>query len=149
MEKRFFTTKNLVLMTIFGTLSSLATLTTAFIPAPLPGLYAIVAIPVSTILVLTARDIVGRTGAATFTQLVSGMVSTLLHRPISVHNSLEDQRFTAGFRNRRSPLQYSRRSSLILGIQHNPWMELAIILLPLWIHRNPFLSRRLDRSICT
>lgn len=78
MKERFFTSKNLALMTLFGSMSSLATLTTAFIPAPLPGLYAVVAIPAGTIFVLMVRDIVGKTGAATFTQFISGVVSTLL-----------------------------------------------------------------------
>jgi len=78
MEERFFTSKNLVLMSLFGCMSSLATLTTAFIPAPLPGLYAVIAVPAGTIFVLTAREIVGKTGAATFTQFVSGVVSTFL-----------------------------------------------------------------------
>jgi len=45
---------------------------------PLPGLYAIIAIPVSTILTLTAVEIVRKFGAATFTQLVSGVLSTFL-----------------------------------------------------------------------
>ncbi|MFQ6117982.1 MAG: hypothetical protein ACE5LQ_06915 [Candidatus Bipolaricaulia bacterium] len=78
MVERLFTSKNIALMSLFGTMSSLATLTTAFIPAPLPGLYAAIAIPVGTIFLLTAREIVGEMGAATFTQLVSGVVSTLL-----------------------------------------------------------------------
>jgi hypothetical protein len=59
-------------------MSSLATLTTAFIPAPLPGLYAVIAVPAGTIFVLTAREVVGKTGAATFTQFVSGVISTFL-----------------------------------------------------------------------
>ena len=78
MKERFFASKNLALMSLFGSLSSLVTLTTAFIPAPLPGLYAVIAIPVGTVLVLTAREIVGKTGAATFTQFLSGVISTLL-----------------------------------------------------------------------
>lgn len=78
MEERFFTSKNLALMSLFGCMSSLATLTTAFIPAPLPGLYAVIAVPAGTIFVLTAREIVGKTGAATFTQFVSGVISTFL-----------------------------------------------------------------------
>jgi ABC-type thiamin/hydroxymethylpyrimidine transport system permease subunit len=78
MEEHFFTSKNLALMSLFGCMSSLATLTTAFIPAPLPGLYAVIAVPASTIFVLAAREIVGKTGAATFTQFVSGVVSTFL-----------------------------------------------------------------------
>jgi hypothetical protein len=78
MKEHFFSSKNLALMALFGSLSSLVTLTTAFIPAPLPGLYAVIAIPVGTVLVLTAREIVGKTGAATFTQFLSGVISTLL-----------------------------------------------------------------------
>lgn len=65
-------------MSLFGALSSLVGLTTAFIPAPLPGLYGVIAIPIGTLLLLTARDIVGKTGAATFIQFVSGVISTLL-----------------------------------------------------------------------
>jgi hypothetical protein len=65
-------------MAVFGCLSSLATVTTSFIPAPLPGLYAIIAIPVGTILILMVVEIVGKFGAATFTQLVSGAVSMIL-----------------------------------------------------------------------
>jgi len=78
MEECFFTSKNLALMSLFGCMSSVVTLTTAFIPAPLPGLYALIAIPAGTIFVLTAREIVGKTGAATFTQFVSGVISTFL-----------------------------------------------------------------------
>jgi hypothetical protein len=43
-----------------------------------PGLYALIAIPVSTIIVLVATEFVGKFGAATFTQLVSGALSTFL-----------------------------------------------------------------------
>lgn len=78
MKNKYFSVKDIALMAVFGCASSLATLTTAFIPAPLPGLYAIIAIPVSTVLVLTVVEIVGKFGAATFTQLVSGAVSMLL-----------------------------------------------------------------------
>ena len=78
MEESFFTSKNLALMSLFGCMSSLVTLTTAFIPAPLPGLYAVIAIPAGTIFVLTAREIVGKMGAATCTQFVSGVISTFL-----------------------------------------------------------------------
>jgi len=78
MKNRYFSVKDIVLMAVFGCVSSLTTLTTAFIPAPLPGLYAIIAIPVSTILILTVVEIVGKFGAATFTQLVSGAVSMIL-----------------------------------------------------------------------
>ena len=78
MSEGLFTTRDIALMSLFGSMSSLATLTTAFIPAPLPGLYGVIAIPIGTILLLTAREVVGKTGAATFTQLVSGVVSTLL-----------------------------------------------------------------------
>jgi len=78
MRNRHFSVKDIALMAVFGCASSLTTLTTAFIPAPLPGLYGIIAIPVSTILTLTVIEIVGKFGAATFTQLVSGILSTLL-----------------------------------------------------------------------
>jgi len=78
MKTRYFSAKDIALMTIFGCASSLTTLTTNFIPAPLPGLYALIAIPVSTILTLTVVDIVRKFGAATFTQLVSGILSTFL-----------------------------------------------------------------------
>jgi len=78
MKNRYFSVKDVVLMAVFGCVSSLTTLTTAFIPAPLPGLYAIIAIPVSTVLILTVVEIVGKFGAATFTQLVSGAVSMTL-----------------------------------------------------------------------
>jgi len=78
MRNHHFSVKDITLMTIFGCASSLTTLTTSFIPAPLPGLYAIIAIPVSTILTLTAVEIVRKFGAATFTQLVSGVLSTFL-----------------------------------------------------------------------
>jgi len=73
-----FSVKDIALMAVFGCASSLATLTTAFIPAPLPGLYGIIAIPVGTILTLTVVEIVRKFGAATFTQLVSGVLSTFL-----------------------------------------------------------------------
>lgn len=78
MKNRHFSVKDIALMAVFGCISSLTTLTTAFIPAPLPGLYAIIAIPVSTILVLTVVERIRKFGAATFTQLVSGVLSTFL-----------------------------------------------------------------------
>lgn len=78
MKKRFFNSKDLSLMSLMGALSSLVGLTTAFIPAPLPGLYAAISIPVGTILLLITREFVGKTGAATFTQFVSGAISTML-----------------------------------------------------------------------
>jgi len=78
MRHQYFSVKDLALMTVFGCASSLTTLTTAFIPAPLPGLYGIIAIPVGTILTLTVVEIVRKFGAATFTQLVSGVLSTFL-----------------------------------------------------------------------
>ncbi|RLG98049.1 hypothetical protein DRO19_04910 [Candidatus Bathyarchaeota archaeon] len=78
MEEYYFSVKDIALMTILGCVSSLTTLTTAFIPAPLPGLYAVIAIPVSTILTLIVVEVVGKFGAATFTQLVSGVISTFL-----------------------------------------------------------------------
>ncbi len=78
MRNHHFSVKDIALMAVFGCASSLTTLTTAFIPAPLPGLYAIIAIPVSTILTLTVVEMVRKFGAATFTQLVSGALSTLL-----------------------------------------------------------------------
>jgi hypothetical protein len=78
MKNKYFSIKNIALMAVFGCVSSLVTLTTAFIPAPLPGLYAIIAIPVGTILILTVVEIVGKFGAATFTQLVSGTLSIFL-----------------------------------------------------------------------
>jgi len=78
MRNHYFSVKDIALMSVFGCASSLTTLTTAFIPAPLPGLYAIIAIPVSTVLTLTVVEIVRKFGAATFTQLVSGVLSTFL-----------------------------------------------------------------------
>jgi hypothetical protein len=78
MRNHHFSVKDIALMTVFGCASSLITLTTAFIPAPLPGLYGIIAIPVGTILTLTVVEIVRKFGAATFTQLVSGALSTFL-----------------------------------------------------------------------
>jgi hypothetical protein len=78
MSERLFNSKEIALMALFGAMSSLATLTTALIPAPLPGLYGVIAVPAGTIFLLTAREIVGKTGAATFTQIVSGIVSTIL-----------------------------------------------------------------------
>jgi hypothetical protein len=73
-----FSVKDIALMAVFGCASSLVTLTTTFIPAPLPGLYAIIAVPVGTILTLTVVEVVRKFGAATFTQLVSGVLSTFL-----------------------------------------------------------------------
>ncbi len=80
MRNSHFSVKDIALIAVLGCASSLTTLTTAFIPAPpsLPGLYAIIAIPVSTILTLTVVEIVRKFGAATFTQLLSGVLSTLL-----------------------------------------------------------------------
>jgi hypothetical protein len=78
MKNHHFSVKDIALMAVFGCASSLTTLTTALIPAPLPGLYSIIAIPVSTILTLTVVEMVRKFGAATFTQLVSGVLSTFL-----------------------------------------------------------------------
>jgi len=78
LRNRHFSVKDIALITIFGCASSLTTLTTSFIPAPLPGIYAVIAIPVSTILTLTVVEKVGKFGAATFTQLISGVISTFL-----------------------------------------------------------------------
>jgi hypothetical protein len=78
LKNRYFAVKDIALMAVFGCASSLVTVTTAFIPAPLPGLYAIVAIPIGTILILAVVEKVGKFGAATFTQLVSGAVSMIL-----------------------------------------------------------------------
>ena len=78
MGKHYFSVKDVALMTVLGCLSSLTTLTTAFIPAPLPGLYAVIAIPVSTILILVVAEAIGKFGAATFTQLISGVLSMFL-----------------------------------------------------------------------
>jgi len=78
MRNSHFSVKDIALMAVFGCASSLTTLTTAFIPAPLPGLYAIIAIPVSTILILTVVEMVRKFGAATFTQVISGVLSTFL-----------------------------------------------------------------------
>ncbi|MCD6470521.1 MptD family putative ECF transporter S component [Candidatus Bathyarchaeota archaeon] len=77
-DKPIFSSRDIVLMLVFGCLSSLTTLTTAFISAPLPGLYGLIAIPAGTIFLLIVREIVGKTGAATFTQFVSGLISTML-----------------------------------------------------------------------
>jgi len=77
-DKSFFSSRDIALMLVFGCLSSLTTLTTAFIPAPLPGLYGVIAIPAGTIFLLVAREIVGKMGAAIFTQFISGLISTLL-----------------------------------------------------------------------
>ena len=78
MRNSHFSVKDIALMAVFGCASSLTTLTTAFIPSPLPGLYAIIAIPVSTILILTVVEMVRKFGAATFTQVISGVLSTFL-----------------------------------------------------------------------
>lgn len=78
MDKPYFSVRDLALMTILGCVSSLTTLTTNFIPVPLPGLYAVMAIPVGTILVLIVAEVVGKFGAATFTQFISGVLSMFL-----------------------------------------------------------------------
>jgi hypothetical protein len=78
MKNKYFSAKDVALMVLFGCASSLVTLTTAFVPTPLPGLYAVLAIPVGTILILTVVEMVGKFGAATFTQLVSGALSMFL-----------------------------------------------------------------------
>jgi len=74
----YFTSKDIVIISIFGCLSALSTLTTNFIPAPLPGLYAAISIPVSTTLILMVRTIIDKDGAATLMQIVSGFISTFL-----------------------------------------------------------------------
>lgn len=78
MDEPYFSVRDLALMSILGCVSSITSLTTNFIPAPLPGLYALIAIPVGTILVLVATEFVDKFGAATFTQLVSGVLSMFL-----------------------------------------------------------------------
>lgn len=78
MVERLFNSKDIMVMSLFGAMSSLVGLTTAFIPAPLPGLYGVIAVPVGTLFLMASREIVGKNGAATFTQLVSGVVSTFL-----------------------------------------------------------------------
>ena len=78
MEKRYFSVKDIALISVLGCISALTTPTTMFIPAPLPGLYGIISIPISIMLTLLAVEIVGKFGAATFTQLISAAISTLL-----------------------------------------------------------------------
>jgi hypothetical protein len=78
MREGLFASKNVAVMGVFGALSSIVTLTTAFVPAPLPGLYGLIAVPAGTVFLLLAREIVGKTGAATITQFVSGILSTFL-----------------------------------------------------------------------
>ena len=78
MRRGSFSAKEIALVSIFACLSSLSTLTTAIIPAPLPGLYAVISIPVGTILILVLRTIMDKKGIATFTQFISGLISTIL-----------------------------------------------------------------------
>ncbi|MCS7366058.1 MAG: hypothetical protein NDF54_11530 [archaeon GB-1867-035] len=78
MKNTILSSKEIALTSIFACISSLSTLTTNFIPAPLPGLYAVISIPIGTILILTIRTIINRKGIATFTQLISGLISTIL-----------------------------------------------------------------------
>ena len=78
MEESHFSVRDVALISILGCISSLTTPTTMLIPAPLPGLYGAISIPVSIILTLLVVEIVGKFGAATFTQFISGVISTLL-----------------------------------------------------------------------
>ena len=78
MRKPLLSSKEIAFSSIFGCISALSTLTTSFIPAPLPGLYAAISIPVSTLIILVVRTIIDKMGSATFTQFVSGVVSMLL-----------------------------------------------------------------------
>ncbi|RLF22130.1 MAG: hypothetical protein DRN15_09775 [Thermoprotei archaeon] len=78
MSRPILSSKEVALISIFASISSLSTLTTAFIPAPLPGLYAVISIPVGTILILTLRTLIDRDGIATTTQFISGLISTFL-----------------------------------------------------------------------
>jgi len=78
LRKPLLSSKEIAFSSIFGCISALSTLTTSFIPAPLPGLYAAISIPVSTLIILVVRTIIDKMGSATFTQFVSGVVSMLL-----------------------------------------------------------------------
>lgn len=78
MKNHYFSVRDITLITFLGRISSLTTLTTVFVPAPLPGLYGVISIPISIILTLLVVEFVGKFGAATFTQLVSGVISTFL-----------------------------------------------------------------------
>jgi hypothetical protein len=60
MGEHYFYVRDIALMTILGCISSIVSQTTNFIPAPFLGLYALIAIPVSTILVLVATEFVGK-----------------------------------------------------------------------------------------
>ena len=79
MAKYYFSTKDIVLMAVFGALSGVFIMTTIPLKAILPpGLPAIIFIPASTIFLLTARGLVGKFGAAAITGLIFGIVATIL-----------------------------------------------------------------------
>ena len=79
MSKYYFSTRDIVLMAVFGALSGVFIMTTIPLKAILPpGLPAIIFIPASTIFLLTARALVGKFGAATITGLIFGIVATIL-----------------------------------------------------------------------
>jgi len=79
MSKYYFSTRDIVLMAVFGALSGVFIMTTIPLKAILPpGLPAIIFIPASTIFMLTARALVGKFGAATVTGFVFGLVATIL-----------------------------------------------------------------------
>jgi len=81
-KKKGFSTRDLALMTVFAAIGGCFILTTplirALIPIPFPGFGGIVAIPVSTALLLVAVGLVRKAWSATFTSTVMGAVELLL-----------------------------------------------------------------------
>ncbi len=78
MARSFLSAKEVALISIFAGISSISTSTTLLIPAPLPGLHGVISILVSTVLLLALRTLIDKDGIATFSQFVSGLISTFL-----------------------------------------------------------------------
>ncbi|ODS39044.1 MAG: hypothetical protein A7316_00800 [Candidatus Altiarchaeales archaeon WOR_SM1_86-2] len=79
MEKYYFTTRDLILMAVFGAMAGAFIMTTIPLkPVLPPGFPALIFIPASTIFMLAARGLVGKSGAATITGLIFGIVATIL-----------------------------------------------------------------------
>jgi len=79
MEKYYFTTRDLILMAVFGAIAGAFIMTTIPLkPVLPPGFPAIIFIPASTIFILTARGLIGKFGAATLTGLIFGIVAIIL-----------------------------------------------------------------------
>jgi len=81
-QRYYFSTRDLILMALLGAIGGSFILTTkplcALMPVQFPGLCGLIFIPINTIFLLCARGLVGKFGAATFTDFAGGFVSFML-----------------------------------------------------------------------